>query len=460
MNIPLPCLLLAVSALAVAPPHGRSPAVVRSDFLAPLTLSLASTEGMVPTAPAEGHTSSTRIPLLTAIVVLAASLVTFTVGCGFMVWRMSSSNTAQKKEKGPLPPSDGDRAAGRDQSLGRDQSRGRDQTPGPVLSLQDSESLTLLAVPVVSILASLAIVAWAFATGDVRLNALPILSLYTALQLIFNFIVKAVEGGLKWAWLRALGMNSAEIATCMSANEFDCDLIAKYGNGKIMILDGIVRKSGHVLQTTFVLAFWFAMPTEYAVPVGCMAGAGLLVLEIAFINSEGFFASYVLYCWARIRDGRLRRWNVLSVGASGAFTTIVTLCMWRTVLAPAIGNDLAQKTLLLVVTAPLQIGDAMAEVVGVLIGYHRFPVLGLGETNDKSVEGCIGMFASTALYSLGGIYITEQPLGPWWLLVIVISFSTMVMETLTPRGFDNFTIPATALLCAAVALQMGWSPIA
>ena len=45
-----------------------------------------------------------------------------------------------------------------------------------------------------------------------------------------------------------------------------------------------------------------------------------------------------------------------------------------------------------VVLLPLTFGDALGEVIGTPFGRHRFKVRGLGEINQKSLEGCVAVF--------------------------------------------------------------------
>eukprot|EP00931_Biecheleriopsis_adriatica_P086632 TRINITY_DN61255_c0_g1_i1.p2 TRINITY_DN61255_c0_g1~~TRINITY_DN61255_c0_g1_i1.p2 ORF type:complete len:154 (+),score=33.95 TRINITY_DN61255_c0_g1_i1:51-464(+) len=105
------------------------------------------------------------------------------------------------------------------------------------------------------------------------------------------------------------------------------------------------------------------------------------------------------------------------------------------------------KAMLTLIWIPIGIGDAAAEIFGVLFGKHEFEVTGLGEINRKTLEGCAGMFLCTWLASAFVV-------SSWHVLnttathifIIVVALVTMVLETWTPRGFDNFTITAAAIL--------------
>ena len=105
------------------------------------------------------------------------------------------------------------------------------------------------------------------------------------------------------------------------------------------------------------------------------------------------------------------------------------------------------KAILNLIWIPLGIGDAAAGIAGVLFGKHEFEVMGLGEINRKSLEGCAGMFFATWLAS-ASVACSWNVLNSFntHSFIIVVALVMTAVETWTPRAFDNFTIPGGAIL--------------
>ena len=91
--------------------------------------------------------------------------------------------------------------------------------------------------------------------------------------------------------------------------------------------------------------------------------------------------------------------------------------------------------------------DASSEIVGALFGKQKLRVWGVGDVNRKSVAGTWVAF----LGSLGlcvAVVLSHQLPTSWLLLALLLSISNMLLELLSPRGTDDFTMAtANALLC-------------
>lgn len=81
-------------------------------------------------------------------------------------------------------------------------------------------------------------------------------------------------------------------------------------------------------------------------------------------------------------------------------------------------------------TLMMGFGDGFAALVGTCWGRHRYVSFG----GSKSLEGSIAMF----VVSLAVMAIATP--CPWYWVVAVASIAT-VLESFTPLGFDNITVP-------------------
>jgi len=83
------------------------------------------------------------------------------------------------------------------------------------------------------------------------------------------------------------------------------------------------------------------------------------------------------------------------------------------------------------------IGDAVAEPVGVRWGRHKFKVYSLtGKMSQRSIEGSLSVFLACALI----IFLVSGSVT----VSLLIGFSLSIIEAISPRGTDNFTVLAGA----------------
>jgi phytol kinase len=94
---------------------------------------------------------------------------------------------------------------------------------------------------------------------------------------------------------------------------------------------------------------------------------------------------------------------------------------------------------------PMAYGDAAASLIGQKLGRHRYNIFGV-----KSLEGSMAMFATC----ISGLLVCLLFFSYFYTISIfnfaLASFSVAAIattcEALTPKGFDNLTVP----LCSAV----------
>ena len=205
----------------------------------------------------------------------------------------------------------------------------------------------------------------------------------------------------------------------------------------VRVADVVFRKGGHIASIIF-LFFFHQHVAEASLILVLSVGLLLMVsLQAAFMrwNDESRIVWYLFGSTDRIRDGKMARHNAMS--ASIALT-------WGVLIAYTLGSlfvddkdiDLAGDLVIL----PLTFGDAMGEIVGTPFGRHKFSVKGLGDVNQKSLEGCGAVFLGSLIPTL--IATTFYKIHEvTWVLPFLVSIITTIVETVSFRSTDNFTIP-------------------
>jgi dolichol kinase len=76
----------------------------------------------------------------------------------------------------------------------------------------------------------------------------------------------------------------------------------------------------------------------------------------------------------------------------------------------------------------------------------------MGDVNRKSIAGTVAGFVASLGLCLS-VALAHQLPAPWLVLAFVISSSTTLVELLSPRGTDDFTMATTnALICVAFGM--------
>lgn len=259
-------------------------------------------------------------------------------------------------------------------------------------------------------------------------------------------------------WLSAIGVEREDVAATLGTGQLDlCRILQAVDEYHVRMCDGMTRKIWHIQINIIKMVVWSKLLSLAEImPCTLACYLAILCLDCVLLRSDSFLAIYGLFV-VRLRDGKWRRWNIIFVNVSTVVGTFCTTMIWTFLIQqsraaqkdPALG-----KAVLTLIWIPLGIGDAAAEIFGVLFGKHEFEVTGLGEINRKTLEGCAGMFSCTWLpsafvvYSFNALNTTETHI-----FVIMVALVTTALETWTPRGFDNFTITGAAILMWTLHLR-------
>ena len=120
---------------------------------------------------------------------------------------------------------------------------------------------------------------------------------------------------------------------------------------------------------------------------------------------------------------------------------IVTLLFFY---VPTNGITNANPTALIVIGC-LAGGDGLADIIGRKYGKHKYG------SSGKSVEGSIGMLIGGFVFSIILVAIFSLAVSNWSLAsfvlpLIIVSIVAMVVEGISPKNMDNWTIMIAVLI--------------
>lgn len=181
-----------------------------------------------------------------------------------------------------------------------------------------------------------------------------------------------------------------------------------------------VRKFIHILTSCWVFILIYAMESPFCMMLG----------PVLFIFINGFFV-YGGYGVLLGMGNRKRDFGLVYYPIS---LLILVILYWQSVISSGA-----------VVTGVLVMGwgDGLAALVGSKWGKHRYKVYHRWE---KSAEGSLAMVIVSFMIAIifGGL----SPLSAFFLALVATA-----LESLTPLGFDNITVPLlTALLTEVLCL--------
>jgi hypothetical protein len=166
---------------------------------------------------------------------------------------------------------------------------------------------------------------------------------------------------------------------------------------------------------------------------------------LGFYYLDGFLAAMFYGAQSRVMDGVLARANcvlITTLWSAFSFVMVPLGAVLSRVFRP---SELA--AVFAMIWGSYIACDAFSEIIGSFIGKQKLRVWGVGDVNRKSVAGTVaGFFAALALCLW---VVSLQNLGwPWVGLSVVIALSNTVIELISPRGTDDFTMAtASALIC-------------
>ena len=204
--------------------------------------------------------------------------------------------------------------------------------------------------------------------------------------------------------------------------------------------DVLFRKGGHVVS--LLLLFLFHKHTVEEAFIVALSAGSLLIISAQTVamgrrasDESWHVLRYLFGASDRIGDGRLAKHNAMTASVAMTLGIVTSYTIGQTTIRAA-DFGIASEFVIL----PLTFGDALGEIVGTPFGRHGFNVVGFGEVNRKSVEGCVAVFFGSCIPCLVACTITEVE-SETWALPFIVATATTFVETVSFRSTDNFTIP-------------------
>lgn len=209
--------------------------------------------------------------------------------------------------------------------------------------------------------------------------------------------------------------------------------VVVYSLGAMAAIRGHSRgwRTGDTRKLFHLLVFCGAALIRTVNPISCVVvyGAwGVLLILYAISRGDGFplFESV-----ARPEDGRYRGLNIflslISTGAGGVLSHL--LVGKAAVVCYLVGGC----------------GDALGEPVGIRFGRHPLP-FSTSILGRRTVEGSLAVLGGSFVAALMGLILLGGEPSTAALQAGVIAFVVTIVEMISPRGTDNFTIQISAAL--------------
>ena len=97
-------------------------------------------------------------------------------------------------------------------------------------------------------------------------------------------------------------------------------------------------------------------------------------------------------------------------------------------------------------------GDGFASIIGLKFGKKKYNVFG----DEKSYAGSVAMFVFTFVMTIVALLYYIISITPYTLLVLAfIALSAAIVEGLTPKGLDNFSVPFVTVFLYWLILLSG-----
>lgn len=292
------------------------------------------------------------------------------------------------------------------------------------------------------------------------------LTLQKLAQLLFVLVVFWILYSYPFYWLKRwllkrAGFDPQELRQVFGNRLTDFNLsslLTRHSERTVRIIDMIGRRGRMIPLVILSFGFVYVRIRDNPSPDSLLFGLESSLLDavvmswwmILTYHSNGPLGHMCYGAHARVLDGVLGRANVLCIG------TLWNL--FKFVMIP-LGAQLAQlyppKTYAILyafIWLSYATADFAAEIFGSLFGTHSIRVWGLGELNRKSWAGVIAAFFATLALNLSLVAANDLPL-PWWVLGTLIAVLNPMVELLSPRGTDDFTMATSnALFCLGFGL--------
>jgi phytol kinase len=206
----------------------------------------------------------------------------------------------------------------------------------------------------------------------------------------------------------------------------------------------VTRKLVHILVApVFILTWplysgeWFSRYIAAIVPL--MFVLLFVAIGTGKVKNEAFVASMS-------RSGEAS--ELLKGTLYYAILVMAVTLLWFYV--PAAGLESATP-IALIIMGCLAGGDGLADIIGRRYGRHKYRF----GSSEKSIEGSVGMFVGSMLFGLTLVGLLSLEVPDWDLASFVVpvalfSLGAMIIEAISPKNLDNWTISIGVAIIMAI----------
>jgi len=207
-------------------------------------------------------------------------------------------------------------------------------------------------------------------------------------------------------------------------------ILVIYFSGRIK--SSISRKFLHIMIGNFVFIIPFFTFNEFP-------------LNFPFLVAAPFVAiTFLASPYSPIKSLTLKMHGLTAITEGGHHLGLFLYAVSYTILA---GLFASQPYLIAVGILPMAYGDAAAALIGKKFGNHQYCVFA-----KKSFEGSAAMFIVTVICLLASgfffIVFSQIPAVNIFKISIAAAVISVIAEAITPKGFDNITIPLLSVFIA------------
>ncbi len=236
----------------------------------------------------------------------------------------------------------------------------------------------------------------------------------------------------------------------------------------VVLINAKIEKSGKLSNTVTRKTIHI-----FAAPVGLLSWmlftGGVFSRWLAMIVPLLFVLMFVAIGTGRVKNEDFVR----SMSRSGdprellggtlyyAIVMIVCSILWFYVPTSGdVGNLASATPMTLLVFGCLAGGDGLADVIGRKYGGER--KFGIGGA-ERTVAGSIGMFIGSFLFSTVLVFFFSlEPGSPFIVAnmvmpIIAVSLVATIVEALSPKGLDNWTVPISVIVMVFLLPFLGFA---
>jgi hypothetical protein len=288
-------------------------------------------------------------------------------------------------------------------------------------------------------------------------------------QVLVGLLIFYVIWGFIWMGVKSLllrffvGFDKAERRASYSSRMKEpyevSEIVAKHSERRIRIADMVGRRGRFI---TMAFAGFFYLYSEVILHPASFSqgflqnslfdGVVRSWIFLGFFYVDGVVAAAFYGPQSRVMDGVLARANNLLISTLwGAFNFVMVPIGLKLTKVFEPGELAAVFAM---IWGSYIACDSFSEIIGSFLGRQKIRVWGMGDVNRKSIAGTVAGFLAALTLCLWVVWF--QGLGtPWIVLSVVIALSNTLLELVSPRGTDDFTMATgNALICWAFGLWL------